>query len=108
MAMNSSTMIPPFEDKRKVAHIQRSVNHPMTVQQVYSVEDEEKKGQISRHLRYMATWLKTVGFRSDAPRWSVMPSQSLTEEFSFLLKCPGIVLIFGCPPNKMFVEVDTL
>ncbi len=65
--MNSSTMIPPFEDKRKVAHIQRLVNHPMTVQQVYSIEDEEKKGQISRHLRYMATWLKIVGFRSDAP-----------------------------------------
>lgn len=39
----------------------------MIVQQVCSVEDEEKKGQISRHLRYMATWLKIVGFRSDAP-----------------------------------------
>ena len=39
----------------------------MIVQQVCSVEDEEKKGQISRHLRYMATWLKTVGFRSNAP-----------------------------------------
>ena len=80
----------------------------MIVQQVCSVEDEEKKGQISRLLRYMATWLKIVGFRSDAPRWPVMPSQSLTEEFSFLLKCLGIVLIFGWPPNKMFVEVDTL
>lgn len=81
----------------------------MPVQQAYSIEDEEKKGQISRHLRYLATWLKTVGFRSDAPpRWSVMPSQSLTEQFCFLLKCPGIVLIFGWPPNKISVEVNTL
>ena len=77
--------------------------------QVYSVEDEEKKGQISRHLRYKATWLKAVCFRSDVhPRWSVMPSQSLTEEFCFLLKCPGIVLKFGWLANNIPSKVNTL